>query len=184
MSNKLLQYGQQHAALLLPSTKQNWFCWLQARYSPYIQWGISITVIWRCWLGGRKGIWPVKNWVVGCWWCADNTVICLEQGANLHMAQLMPLPLTVSCLSKIQIGFRFWYQLTQVVQEKGSLNVRVSYNGLEDTPKIAPYSGGSRLPPNLWFFRLIWVHTPSGISICSAVFVGLTAASKRHDTDT
>ena len=24
-------------------------------------------VLWRCWLGGRKGIWPVKNWVVGCW---------------------------------------------------------------------------------------------------------------------
>ena len=25
------------------------------------------SVLWRCWLGGRKGIWPVKNWVVGCW---------------------------------------------------------------------------------------------------------------------
>jgi len=25
--------------------------------------------------------------------------------ADLHMAQLMPLPLTVSCFSKIQIGF-------------------------------------------------------------------------------
>jgi len=34
-------------------------------------------------------------------------VICLEQGANLHMAQLMPLLLTVSCFSKIQIGFTF-----------------------------------------------------------------------------
>ena len=34
-------------------------------------------------------------------------VICLEQGADLHMAQLMPLPLTVSCFSKIQIGFAF-----------------------------------------------------------------------------
>jgi len=32
-------------------------------------------------------------------------VICLEWGADLHMAQLMPLPLTVSCFSKIQIGF-------------------------------------------------------------------------------
>jgi len=31
----------------------------------------------------------------------------LEQGADLHMAQLMPLPLTVSCFSKIQIGFTF-----------------------------------------------------------------------------
>jgi len=34
-------------------------------------------------------------------------VVCLEQGADLHMAQLMPLPLTVSRSSKIQIGFTF-----------------------------------------------------------------------------
>ena len=40
------------------------------------------------------------------WWGA-GMVICLEQGADLHMAQLMPLPLTVSCFSKIQIGFSF-----------------------------------------------------------------------------
>ena len=32
-------------------------------------------------------------------------VICLERGADLHMAQLMPLTLTVSCSSKIQTGF-------------------------------------------------------------------------------
>jgi len=34
-------------------------------------------------------------------------VICLERGADLHLAQLMPLPLTVSCFSKIQISFAF-----------------------------------------------------------------------------
>jgi len=34
-------------------------------------------------------------------------VVCLEQGADLHMVQLIPLPLTVSCFSKIQIGFTF-----------------------------------------------------------------------------
>ena len=34
-------------------------------------------------------------------------VICLERDADLHMAQLMPLPLTVSCFSTIQIGFTF-----------------------------------------------------------------------------
>jgi len=34
-------------------------------------------------------------------------VICLEQVADLHIAQLMPLPLTVSCFSKVQIGFTF-----------------------------------------------------------------------------
>ena len=53
-------------------------------------------------VSGRKGIRPVKTE----WWGA-GVVVCLERGANLHMAQLMPLPLTVSCFSKIQIGFTF-----------------------------------------------------------------------------
>jgi len=40
------------------------------------------------------------------WWGA-GVVVYLELGADLHMVQLMPLPLTVSCFSKIQIGFIF-----------------------------------------------------------------------------
>ena len=40
------------------------------------------------------------------WWGA-GMVICLERCAGLHSAQRMPLPLTVSCFSKIQIGFTF-----------------------------------------------------------------------------
>jgi len=34
-------------------------------------------------------------------------LICLERGADLHIAQLMPLSLTVSCFSKILTGFTF-----------------------------------------------------------------------------
>ena len=34
-------------------------------------------------------------------------VICLERDADLHMAQLMLLPLTVSCFIKIQVGLAF-----------------------------------------------------------------------------
>jgi len=44
----------------------------------------------------------VKNWVVGCW-----RGYLSGRYADLHVAQLMPLPLTVSCSSKIQIGFTF-----------------------------------------------------------------------------
>ena len=40
-------------------------------------------------------------------WRGDGVVICLERGVDLHMAQLMPLPLTISCFRKIQIGFTF-----------------------------------------------------------------------------
>jgi len=61
------------------------------------------SVLWCCWLGGRKGIRPVKKLE---WW-GTGMVICLERDADLHMAQLMPLPITVSCFSKIQIGFTF-----------------------------------------------------------------------------
>jgi len=78
------------------------FIWNQKSLNPRVDITSTMpSVLWRCWLGGRKGIRPVKK-VVGCW-----HGICLEQGADLHMAQLMPLPLTVSCSSKIQIDFTF-----------------------------------------------------------------------------
>ena len=54
------------------------------------------------------------------WW-GTGMVICLERDADLHVAQVMPLPLTVSCFSKSQIGFTF----EPVVLEKGLLNVCV-----------------------------------------------------------
>ena len=37
------------------------------------------------------------------WWGA-GVVICLERGADLHMAQLMPLPLTVSHCHSLTVG--------------------------------------------------------------------------------
>jgi len=54
------------------------------------------------------------------WWGA-GVVIGLERYADLHIAQLMPLPLTVSCFSKIQIGLPFWYRLTWVVSDKRAI---------------------------------------------------------------
>jgi len=47
-------------------------------------------------------------------------VMCLGQDADLHMAQLMPLPLTVSCSSKSRLVlpswfYLYWCQLIQVV---------------------------------------------------------------------
>ena len=80
-------------------------------------------------VGRQEGIQPVENlsggapaWrglrnSLGCFSHVKNIdlhyitlhymAICLERGADLHMAQLMPLLLTVSCFSKIQIGFTF-----------------------------------------------------------------------------
>ena len=49
-------------------------------------------------------------------------VICLGRGADLHMAQLMPLPLTVSCFSKFRIGFTFLAPAHLGRPGKGPLN--------------------------------------------------------------
>ena len=50
------------------------------------------------WLG-------LMGFIVFLW--GAGVVICLERCVDLHMVQLMPLPLTVSCFGKIQIGFTF-----------------------------------------------------------------------------
>jgi len=75
--------------------------WMASLLSNSLIWLLP-SLLWRCWLGGRKGIRPVKTE----WWGA-GMVICLEQVVDLDMAQLMPLPLTVSCFRKIPIGFTF-----------------------------------------------------------------------------
>ena len=52
-------------------------------------------------------------------------VICLERGVDLHMAQLMPLPLTVSCFIKIQISFTFLVPAHLGSPGKSPLNVYI-----------------------------------------------------------
>jgi len=62
-------------------------------------------------LGGRKGIRPVKTEL----WGAD-VVMCLGQGADLHMAQLMPLPLTISCSNKSRLVLPSWLYLPSTAE--------------------------------------------------------------------
>jgi len=71
-------------------------------------------------LGGRKGIRPVKKVSGG----GAGVVICLELGADLQMAQLMPLPFTVSYFSKIKTGSTFLVLADPGSPEKGPLNGR------------------------------------------------------------
>ena len=71
------------------------------------------SVLWRCWLGGRKGIRPVKteHWGAG-------VVICLERGADsgfhCHSLSLASV--------KSTLVLPFWYRLTRVVPDKGPLS--------------------------------------------------------------
>ena len=69
------------------------------------------SVLWRCWLGGRKGIRPVKNWVVRCWHvcCVVHKTCSYLSGARCRLAYGPADAIATHCLcfSKIQIGLTF-----------------------------------------------------------------------------
>jgi len=90
----------------------HYYHWSLFWFSSVVGWP---SVLWCCWLGVRKGIWPVKIWLMRCW-----HGYLLERSANcLRMVQLMPLPPRHVCFSKIQISIS-WYWLTWVVLDRGS----------------------------------------------------------------
>ena len=70
------------------------------------------SVLWRCWLGGRKGIWPVKTWAVGCWHGYLSGARC--SWCHCHSLSLASV--------KSRLVSPFWYRLTWVVPDKGPLN--------------------------------------------------------------
>ena len=87
-------------------------------------------------------------------------VICLERGTDLHMAQLMPLQLTVSCFSKIQIGFTFLVLAHLGRPGKRAVNrvcVCVQERACPSTiPKKCPIQRGIRA---LAEYMVPWAHT-------------------------
>jgi len=61
------------------------------------------------------------GWAAGraqteCW--DAGVVTCLGQGEDLHMACLMPMPLTISCSSKPRLVLPFRCRLTRVVPDE------------------------------------------------------------------
>ena len=86
------------------------------------------SVLWRCWLGGRKGIWPVKKLSGGvlAWlsvWSKLQTCTW-PSGFHCHSLSLASV--------KSRLVLPFWYRPTQVVPDKGPLNgcVCVCYSRL------------------------------------------------------
>ena len=93
-------------------------CWLQhCRYyfSLYFIY-YEPSVCWHCWLGGRKGIRPVKNWA------SAGVVVCLERGADLHVPSWCHCHSPSLASVKSRLVLPFWYRLTRVVRDKGPLN--------------------------------------------------------------
>jgi len=70
---------------------------------------------WHCWLGGRKGIQPVKNWVAGCLSVWGNVQICIwPSWCHCHSLSLASV--------KFRLVLPFWYRLTRVIPDEGPLN--------------------------------------------------------------
>ena len=83
----------------------------------YLQCFLLPSVLWHCWLGGRKGIQPVKNWVVGFWHGYLSAARCRRiwpSWCHCHSLSLASV--------KSRLVLPFWYRLTRVVPEKGPLN--------------------------------------------------------------
>ena len=76
---------------------------------------MMVSVLWRCWLGGRKGIRPVKTewWGTGSFWSEVQTCIW-PSWCHCHSLSLAPV--------KSRLVLLFWIRLTQVVLEKRPLN--------------------------------------------------------------
>jgi len=64
-------------------------------------------------VGQQEGHPAWESWLVGC--LRDYVS---GQGADLHMAQLMPQPFTISCSSKSRLVLPFWCQLTWVILDR------------------------------------------------------------------
>ena len=95
------------------------------------------SVLWRCWLGGRKGIWPVKNWVVG-YWHGYLT------GAKYRLAYGPADATATHWAVKSRLVLPFWYPLTQVVLEKNGWMVvviadRTTDSDQERSPRWPPH---------------------------------------------
>jgi len=96
-----------YVLLLVYHDRRKFFGFLKTVYLPniftYILFVFVAFSALMLLVGRQEGHPACKNWE----WCGAGVVICLDRDADLHMAQLMPLLLTVSCFSKIQISFTF-----------------------------------------------------------------------------
>ena len=137
----------------------------------------------RCWLSGRKGIRPVKNWAVGCWRGVRCRLAC-----HCHSLSLASV--------KFRLFLPFWYRLTWVVPEKGLLNgcvcvLKVFFDieiGGEKTGRIVIGLFGKTVPKTVknfktlamgtevswWiviFVRIYWIDQLTELLMCGSVLL-------------
>jgi len=115
------------------------------------------SVLWHCWLGGRKSKWPVKTE----WWDA-GVVMCLGQGADLHMTQLMPLPLTTFMVPATRVFPDKIQEGRKTVVCVCCVSLRTSQETVwEQHPKMTCFVSSGTLN----IYSINHLHSPHGIAV-------------------
>ena len=102
-------------------------------------------------------------------------VICLERDADLHTAQLIPLPLTASCFSKIQIGFTFLVAAHPGSPDKRGLaqspscdcGQRQTMNHIVDMCPFKKFEGGLNLLHEADEDAVIWLESTATAALAN-----------------
>jgi len=128
----------------------------------YVLLTLMPSVLWRCCVGGRKGIRPVKNWLA--WFSVWREVqTCIwPSWCHCHSLSL--------ALVKSRLVLPFWYRLTRVVPDKGPLNGCVCVTLMACMrPKVTTeWEVGS---DTLWVHWYNWQATPTSRSAQNCVLV-------------
>ena len=113
-------------------------------------------MLWRCWLGGRKGIRPYKKLSGGVLaWLSDWSEVqtCIwPSWCHCHSLSLASV--------KSRLVLPFWYRLTRVVSEKRAV-VCVHIKRFIHKGKLVPFSA--------WRCRYGWRCYGFGLSVCACV---------------
>jgi len=159
--------------------KRNQFSFVCTSFNIYLQCFDAVipSVLWRCWLGGRKGIRPVKKLSGGllAWlsvWSEVQTCI-LPSWCHCHSLSL--------ALVKSRLVLPFWYRLTWVVPEKGTLNGWVCKDDCGDATVVLTHTSVKLLPNGIenhacfgFSATIIWIRdifTERGKSSTTVVYL-------------
>ena len=116
------------------------FCWINKLYFSALT---LPSVLWHCWLGVRKSIWPVKN-------LSDEVLAWFSVCSEVQMFAYGPADATTtpSFLPslKCRLVLPFWCWLTQVVLEKRPLNGCLVFNWQMLEKPIYPWVSNSWFP--------------------------------------
>ena len=128
---------------------------------------LTPSVLWRCWLGSRKGIQPVKQLSGGllAWLSVWSEVQTYIQPSWCHCHSLS--------LASVKSGLvlPFWYRLTWVVPEKGPLNVCVCYLLTPQWPSVCYTWWCSGHLTRLWGLKLMLMNQQMSIPLPSVIWL-------------